>query len=365
MAGDLYIGLISGTSLDAIDAALVEFTPNPVLLAAHSEPIPPALKQTLFKFIQPEFNELDRLGQADVELGYCFAHAIAQLLHKAQLKSADICAIGSHGQNVRHRPNLTPPFTLQIADPNIIVAETGIATVADFRRADLAQGGQGAPLAPLFHREFMKSTQKNRAIVNIGGIANVTLLAKDNDSILGFDTGPGNGLLDAWIKQHKNLDYDANGQWARSGKINPRLLEKLLADPYFQKSPPKSTGKEHFNLDWLSAAVTHEQPEDVQATLTELTAQTIVNAIATQQWSAGEMIIYGGGVHNIFLLERLATLAPHYTLLPSDKVGIAPDWLEAMLFAWLAKLRIEKTPVDTRAITGARQPVILGGLYLP
>ena len=364
MARTLYIGLISGTSLDAIDAALVEFNPEPILIASHSEPIPPALKHTLFNFITPGFNELDQLGQADVELGYSFARAAQQLLQKTDLKPTDITAIGSHGQNVRHRPNLKPPFTLQIADPTIIAAETGIPTVADFRRADLAQGGQGAPLAPLFHHEFMRDSANNRAIVNIGGIANVTLLPKNSDSILGFDTGPGNGLLDAWIKQHKNLDYDANGQWARSGKINTHLLEKCLADPYFQLLPPKSTGKEYFNLEWLNAASINAPPEDIQATLIELTAKSIVNAIASQHWNEAEMIIYGGGVHNTFLLERLAALAPNYALLQSDQAGIAPDWLEAMLFAWLAKLRIEKKQVNTRSITGARKPVMLGGLYL-
>ncbi|MSP53905.1 MAG: anhydro-N-acetylmuramic acid kinase [Gammaproteobacteria bacterium] len=361
----MYIGMISGTSVDGIDAALVDFSGlTPKLMAHHSEAIPNDLKTAALTFHTSGENELDRLGSADVQLGKLFAQAAHNLLKKANIKSSEIVAIGSHGQNIRHRPTGEFPFTLQIGDPNIIAELTNITTVADFRRRDIAAGGQGAPFAPLFHNEVLRSNTNNRAIVNIGGISNVSLLALDNSVVLGFDTGPGNGLLDAWIKKHKNKNYDQEGAWAVTGIVDTELLENLLADPYFKKAAPKSTGREYFNLTWLNNYLSTQDPTDVQATLVELTAQTIIDAVKKQGFENGELVICGGGTHNQYLMQRLATLAPEFSVLKTDDLGIPADWIEAMLFAWLAKQTMEHIKVDTRSITGAKNPVILGGIYL-
>jgi anhydro-N-acetylmuramic acid kinase len=388
----MYIGMISGTSVDGIDAALVDFSGViPKLIAHHSEAIPAELKTAALTFHASSENEIDRLGTADVQLGRLFAQAANNLLAKANIKASEVVAIGSHGQNVRHRPTAEFPFTLQIGDPNIIAELTGITTVADFRRRDIAAGGQGAPFAPLFHDQILRSKTHHRAIVNIGGISNVSLLSptlalpravaqgREQDpelpplhevrgragvKILGFDTGPGNGLLDAWIKKHKNKEYDQNGEWAATGKIDQQLLEKLLMDPYFEKPAPKSTGREYFNLAWLNNFLTNENPADVQATLVELTALTIIDAIKKSGWQSGELVICGGGTHNQYLMQRIKDLAKEFTVITTDSLGIPADWIEAMLFAWLAKQTMEQAKVDTRSITGARHPVILGGIYL-
>lgn len=381
----LYIGMISGTSVDGIDAALVDFsTATPKLIETHSEKIPAELKTAALTFHASGENELDRLGAADVQLGRLFAQAANNLLKKAKINSNAVIAIGSHGQNIRHRPTGEFPFTLQIGDPNIIAELTDITTVADFRRRDIAAGGQGAPFAPLFHDQVLRSKTHNRAIVNIGGIANVSLLTaargdaeadpflldkkvpqrQDPERIIGFDTGPGNGLLDAWIKQHKNKEYDQNGAWAASGKIDTNLLEKLLVDPYFKKPAPKSTGREYFNLSWLNKYLDKQNAADVQATLVELTALTIIEAIQNSGCKNGEIVICGGGTHNQYLMQRLKDLAKEFTVITTDNLGIPADWIEAMLFAWLAKQTMEHVKVDTRSITGAKHPVILGGIYL-
>lgn len=361
----LYIGMISGTSVDGIDAALVDFSSvTPKLIATHSEKIPPELKTAALTFNTSGENELDRLGSADVQLGRLFAQAANNLAQKANVYPQNVIAIGSHGQNIRHRPDATYPFTLQIGDPNIIAELTGITTIADFRRRDLAAGGQGAPFAPLFHNQVFRSQEKNRAIINIGGISNVSLLAKDNSQMLGFDTGPGNGLLDSWIKKNKNQEYDQNGKWAASGKVDQQLLEKLLADPYFKKASPKSTGREYFNLDWLAKFLDQQKPEDIQATLTDLTAHTILEAIRNASWRDGEIVFCGGGTHNHYLMQRLTELGKEFTVMTTDDLGVPADWIEAMLFAWLAKQTMEHIKIDTRSVTGAKHPVILGGIYL-
>lgn len=359
-----YIGLLSGTSMDGIDAALIDFNDSPKLIASHSIAIPRRLKQNLWTLILDKTTNSALLKQTDCELGHLFAQASNELLTKVQVEAQQISAIGSHGQTIQHQPNATPPFTLQIGDPNIIMRETNITTVANFRAADIAAGGQGAPLAPLFHHQFMRSNLVNRAIVNIGGIANITFLPKDDDFIMGFDTGPGNGLLDAWIKQQKNKEFDHNGQWAANGQVQPKLLNKLLDDPFFQQNPPKSTGKDYFNLQWLIQRLSPYKAADVQATLAELTAYLIAAAIKQQNWHDSEIIVCGGGVHNLDLLKRIQRLTKSNKVLSSSVLGFAPDWLEANLFAWLAKLRLKNQYVDTRKITGAKEPVLLGEIHL-
>lgn len=361
---DLYIGLMSGTSADGIDAALVDFSTTPAtLVATHYTPYDTQLKQAILALAQPGQDEINRLGHLDTTLGQAFAEATQQLLKIAQLTPDQIQGIGSHGQTVRHLPRV---FSLQIGDPNIIAAKTGITTIADFRRKDIALGGQGAPLVPAFHREVLGSMNKNRAIVNIGGMANVSLLPANEDKVLGFDTGPGNVLLDAWIHQHQQQTHDVNGAWGKQGRLHPGLLATLLADPYFQLPAPKSTGREHFNLAWLSAALNTMPPlapADVQATLTHLTAKTIVDSIETYL-TDGEILVCGGGAYNVYLMETLTQLAnPRFKVSTTTDHGIPANWMEAMAFAWLAKQTLNQQASNLPSVTGASRFAVLGGIY--
>lgn len=366
---ELYIGLMSGTSADGIDAALVDFNDDtPKLIATHYTPYSLSMREEIIALCKEGANEIERLGKLDIALGKAFANAVNNLLKQTSLEASDITAIGSHGQTIRHRPIEETRFTLQIGDPNTIAAETGITTIADFRRKDVALGGQGAPLVPGFHQMLFASNTTDRVIINIGGIANITLLPKDKlDTIIGFDTGPGNTLLDAWIAQHHQLTHDANGDWGKSGTISQHLLHTLLTDPYFKQQAPKSTGREYFNLPWLMQHLKQADialsPADVQATLTELTARTILDAIKPHL-SQGELLICGGGAHNQFLLARLQTLAqPNYTLATTTKYQIDPNWLEAIAFAWLAKQTLNRKPGNIPSVTGASKATILGGVY--
>jgi anhydro-N-acetylmuramic acid kinase len=366
---NLYIGLMSGTSADGIDAALVDFSAaTPRLLASHYTPYAPALRKQILDLCYPGENEIHRLGELDITLANIFANAIQTLLREAKILAKDIVAIGSHGQTIRHSPNHAHGFTLQIGDPNTITAKTGITTVADFRRKDIALGGQGAPLVPAFHRSMFASNNIDRAIVNIGGIANVTLLPHDaGDHIIGFDTGPGNALMDYWIHTHQNQTHDQAGAWGSCGKINQHLLENMLTEPYFTLAPPKSTGREHFNHDWLLQQLEKTQEEisavDVQATLTELTATTIATAIK-QNLQQGEIFICGGGAHNTYLINRLRALTtPMFTVETTESVGVHPDWVEAIAFAWLAFQTMQKRTGNLPSVTGAKQAAILGGIY--
>lgn len=361
---DLYIGLMSGTSADGIDAALVDFSTTPAkLIATHYTPYDTNLKETILALAQPGENEINRLGHLDATLGQAFAQATHALLKAAALSPDQIQGIGSHGQTVRHLPGV---FSLQIGDPNIIAAHTGITTIADFRRKDIALGGQGAPLVPAFHREVLGSKDKHRAIVNIGGMANVSLLPAHSDQVLGFDTGPGNVLLDAWIGLHQQKTHDALGAWGKQGQVKPDLLAALLADPYFQLPAPKSTGREYFNLDWLNAALASQPtlaPADVQATLTHLTAHTIVDAIRAH-FSEGEILVCGGGAYNDFLMETLADLAsPSFKVSTTSDHGIPANWMEAMAFAWLAKQTLNQQAGNLPSVTGASRLAVLGGVY--
>jgi len=363
---ELYIGLISGTSIDGIDAALVDLSKEqPKLLANHSHPIPANITTQIRALCTPSTNanEIDQLGELDGELGKQFADACMALLDKANTPATKITAIGSHGQTVRHRPEAANPFTLQIADPNIIAEQTGITTIADFRRRDMACGGQGAPFAPAFHQAIAPANIKCCAFLNLGGIANITVL--NNGKLAGgYDTGPANGLMDTWIQQHRNLPFDNNGEWAASGTVNNALLETLLADIYFSQPAPKSTGREYFHLDWLHNHAPHIATlpsNDVQATLMALSAQSISHQLAIHS----PTVVYccGGGVHNRALIAQLQALNPNADITDTHSLGIAPDWIEAAAFAWLAKKHMNGEAVDLTQVTGARKPCLLGAKF--
>lgn len=366
----LYIGVMSGTSLDSIDAALVELSADatPVLIAQRDHHFPKALRAELTGLCQPGNNEIERMGRADRELGAVYAEAVTALLAEAGVSSDQVAAIGCHGQTIRHRPaTATQPansaFTLQIGDPNTLAMLTGITTICDFRRRDIAEGGQGAPLAPAFHRAVFASNTSDRAIVNIGGMANITLLPARGECS-GFDTGPGNVLMDAWIRQQQGLEFDDGGHWAASGKADNNLLKKLLALPYFQQqSGPRSTGREDFDAGLLADLPKDISPADIQATLLEFTAQTIAAPLLRLENLPSQLYVCGGGAYNTALMQRLEALL-HPTLIAStEQLGIAPQWVEAMAFAWLAYRRMNNLPGNIPSVTGASQPVVLGGIY--
>lgn len=359
---ELYIGLMSGTSIDGIDAVLVDLEHHqPQVIGTHYEKMPENLRKSILELCQPSANEINRMGELDVALGLHFANAAKALLKQHPEAKNHVKAIGSHGQTIRHYPD--KKFTLQIGDPNIIATETGITTIADFRRRDIAEGGQGAPLVPAFHQAVFATDKTNRVIVNIGGIANVTLLPANSAQIIGFDTGPGNTLIDAWAESHLQKPQDENGAWASKGIISQSLLENLLNDPYFKLAPPKSTGREYFNLQWLSNYLANSiNINDIQTTLVELTAHTIIDAI-NQHMPDAEIYICGGGVHNNYLMQRMRALAPKHLIESTQKLGVDPDWVEAIAFAWLAKQTINKKPGNLAAVTGANKQTILGGVY--
>lgn len=366
---NLFIGLMSGTSADGIDAALVDFSgPRPRLIASHYTPYDLKLRKQILDLCHPGNNEIERLGELDIMLADVFADAVSTLLKESGINANKITAIGSHGQTIRHAPHQTHRFTMQIGDPNTIAAKTNITTVADFRRKDIALGGQGAPLVPAFHRSLFHSETTNRAIVNIGGIANITLLSKDaNDHIIGFDTGPGNALMDYWIHTHQEATHDQNGAWAAEGKVNDALLNQMLADAYFKLAAPKSTGREYFNAQWLQQQLESFSekitPIDVQATLTELTATSIANAVK-QHLKNGEIYICGGGAHNAHLISRIKThTSPAFIVKTTEVLGVHPDWVEAIAFAWLAQQTINKKSGNLPSVTGAWRSAILGGIY--
>ena len=351
--------------MDAIDTVLLNFSNNNCkLIASHSHAFPSQLKQQLQQLIQSESFNLRDFGALDAALGRAFASAANQLIQQQHIDKSEITAIGSHGQTVFHAPNNSPPFTLQIGDPNCISQFTGITTIADFRRRDVAAGGQGAPLVPAFHNCFFRSPQHNRVILNIGGIANITVLAADlNKAISGFDTGPGNCLLDEWCQQHLNQAYDRDGAWATAGKINSQLLQQLLADDYFSLPAPKSTGREYFNLHWLKQHSTKDTPENIQATLTQLSIESIANSIKTHACNCDEVYICGGGAFNTSLTQGLKRHLPDIKVKTTAALGIEPEWVEAAAFAWLAKQTLENKPGNIAAVTGASANLILGGIY--
>jgi anhydro-N-acetylmuramic acid kinase len=364
---ELYIGLMSGTSLDGIDAALVEFKDHQIqLIAFEYQPFPDDIKNQLAQISDANaMIFLKDYGAMDTQLGLLFADIIKTLLKKANIPATAIKAIGSHGQTVYHDPYTTLPFSLQIGDPNIIAEITGITTIADFRRRDIAAGGQGAPLVPAFHQAVFSHSSEHRCIVNIGGIANITLLpAALSSTVLGFDTGPGNILMDQWIQKHQSLNYDAQGAWANSGKINDDLIAQLKKDPYFQANPAKSTGKEYFSLDWIyqNISVTNHRAEDVQASLCYLTATTITDAIKKYAPATERVLICGGGIHNDYLLQLIEQNLS-CPVSSTELYGIHPDHVEAIAFAWLAKQTLNYLTGNLKEVTGAKRNVVLGGIY--
>ncbi|MES2676275.1 MAG: anhydro-N-acetylmuramic acid kinase [Pseudomonadota bacterium] len=364
-----YVGLMSGTSADAVDAVIVDFSGDKLaLIASYSTPLSQNLRLKIHALATPSHNEIDRLGELDQELGELFATSINELIKNNNLPCKSIMAIGSHGQTIRHRPpgSVQHPFTIQIGDPNIIAQRTGITTVADFRRRDMAAGGHGAPLVPAFHRALFYKADMDRVIINIGGMANITWLPTTGDAI-GFDTGPGNVLMDAWMLQNQNKAYDTNGDWAASGQAHQELLQQLLQHSFFRQPPPKSTGRETFNSHWLEAEIARlkitPKANDIQATLLLLTATSIADCINTLTQSSTEVFVCGGGAYNLRLMNELKLQLPKSKIASTAALGIAPEWVEAIAFAWLAKQTMNRQNGNLRAVTGAREEVILGGVY--
>lgn len=358
---EFYLGIMSGTSLDGIDVALVDLTTAPALLASHFQPYPPALVTTLLDLHTPGLDELHRAQLATRQLAHGYADAVRTLLRQTGVEAHQVRAIGCHGQTIRHQPQ--QGYSLQLNNGALLAELSGIAVVCDFRARDLAAGGQGAPLVPAFHDRVLRHSGIHRAILNIGGIANLTDLAPDRPTT-GFDCGPGNLLMDAWIARHRGVAYDADGAWANSGKVLPALLQSLLAEPYFASPPPKSTGRDLFNLDWLESRLNgDETAEDVQATLLALTADSIAMAVRSHCAGTEELYLCGGGAHNGALTDRLRAALPRCSIRNTEVLGIAADWMEATAFAWLAQQALRLQPANLPAVTGARHPCILGAIY--
>ncbi len=385
---------MSGTSLDGVDAALVDLSQvAPVLVASHYQPYVQPLKAALLALHLPAHNELHQSQIIGIQLARAYADATHTLLKKAGVVAGQVQAIGCHGQTIRHRPE--HGYTLQLNNAALLAELTGIHVVSDFRSRDIAAGGQGAPLVPAFHDHVLRHPQIHRVILNIGGIANLTDLAPDQPTseqshpdlcsskeaaasipapkagvhraitaTYGFDCGPGNLLMDAWIARHQGKPYDKDGKWAASGKIIPALLQRLMADPFFAAVPPKSTGRDLFNLAWLDKHLDGtEAPADVQATLLALTGDSICLAIQHFCASAEEIYLCGGGAHNATLVSHLQNVLAHCLIRKTEVLGIAADWMEAIAFAWLAHQTLHLRPANLPAVTGARHPCVLGAIY--
>lgn len=359
----LYLGVMSGTSLDGLDIALIEQSAQTRLLATHFLPMPGALRSELLSLCSPGPDELARAAIAEQHWVALAASGIQALLSEQGLAASAIRAIGSHGQTVRHEP--ARGFSIQIGNPALLAELTGISVVADFRRRDLAAGGQGAPLVPAFHDALFSCPEQPRAVLNIGGFSNLSLLTP-GQPVQGFDCGPGNALMDAWIQRHQGLNYDSDGQWAASGQVQPELLQALLGAPYFQNQGPKSTGRELFNMDWLDqhlSKLPSYSPVDVQASLLELTAVSCTDALRRAQAKTQALLVCGGGARNLQLMRRLDALMPDTQVSSTDAHGVPADWVEAMAFAWLAHCCLEGIPGNRPSVTGARSLRILGAIY--
>jgi anhydro-N-acetylmuramic acid kinase len=371
----LFLGLISGTSADGIDVAAVELDGARVQLrAGRTYAWDPDLRAQILRVSQhqPQVS-LDEFGELDTAVADAFADAALQLIHDFRLDRRAVRAIGSHGQTLRHRPRGPRPFTLQIGDPSRIAERTGCSVVADFRRRDVAAGGQGAPLVPAFHRAVFADRNEARTVLNIGGIANLSLLgARAPDPlrgaeapVQGFDCGPGNGLMDAWCLQQRGQNYDAGGAFAAEGRVHPGLLARLLADDYLDQPPPKSSGRDRYHLQWLQPQLADFDlsAADVQATLLEFTAASIASAVQRWQPDCARVLVCGGGVHNSVLMTRLAAQMPTRTVESTAAHGVDPDFVEAMTFAWLARETLIGRPGNLFEATGAVGPRVLGGIY--
>ena len=365
----LYIGLMSGTSMDAVDAALVAFGDGDTsTVATHCASIPDDLRRELHALAQDPSGAALRFWNADARLGSVLAGAAIELVDAAGVDACDVTAIGSHGQTVYHAPGAATPLTVQLGDPSIIAERTGITTVADFRRRDVAAGGEGAPLAPAFHRAVFSAPGIERGILNLGGIANLSVLPADPERpLLGFDTGPANTLLDAWSRTRFGVGMDRDAALAREGEVIPSLLAALLAEPYFDREPPKSTGRELFNSTWLDAARLASCPEagphDVLRTLCELTVETAVAAVERFAPRIQEIHLCGGGARNPLVASRLAQRAAPIRVDTTAALGIHPDWVEAAAFAWLAMRTLAGEAGNAPTVTGAARETILGGIY--
>ncbi len=364
---EIYIGLMSGTSLDGVDVAIVDFSEFPPrVLHCQTTAYPQTTRQALLSLCRSQSTTLDALYSLDAELGEIYAASVNESLVTAGIDSTQVIAVGCHGQTIRHSPDTATPYTAQIGDPNRLAALCDITTVADFRRKDIALGGQAAPLAPAYHQFLFRSETENRVVINIGGIANITLLPADPKApLLGFDTGPGNTLLDFWSEQNLGKSFDNNGDWARSGRVIDSLLNQILtSEPYFVLTAPKSTGTEYFNPNWLTAFLADDHAaENVQATLVELTAITLNEAIRGLPAMPANCYICGGGAHNRYLLERFAMALPECGVQTTDSLGLNPDYVEAAAFAWLARERINQRGGNIPEVTHARHAAVLGGVY--
>ncbi|MCI0750184.1 MAG: anhydro-N-acetylmuramic acid kinase [Nevskiales bacterium] len=366
----LYLGLMSGTSQNGVDAAVVAFDRARFdgLVATHTVRYPPALRRRLLKLAGDAHTlALHDYCELDLAVARVFVRAALGALKKGHISPHRITAIGSHGQTVFHAARSRGRGSLQLGDPNVIAAQTGITTVADFRRKDLALGGHGAPLVPAFHYELFAATREARAVINIGGIANLTVLPNRRlDRVTGFDTGPGNALMDEWSLRHRQRVYDAGGRWAASGHADHKLLDALLSDPYFRQIPPKSTGRGYFNLCWAQQrypALTRLPAEVVQNTFAELTARSIADAVERYARQAARLLVCGGGVRNRFLMQQLQTRLPSRSIELTDAYGLTAQWVEAAAFAWLALRTMKGLPGNVPTVTGARRAAVLGGIY--
>ena len=363
----LYIGLMSGTSMDGVDAALVDIAEKAFsLAAARTHPMPRAVREDLSRLISTAHPDAHLVWQLDQRVGELFAEAATSLLDETGSGANEVRAIGSHGQTLAHHPRAPQPYTVQIGDPNVIAERTGITTVADFRRRDIAAGGEGAPLACAFHRAAMSRPDRERSVVNIGGIANITVLPANGD-VTGFDSGPGNTLMDGWAERHLGTAMDRDGAWARTGAVDETLLARLCSDPYFAKAPPKSTGREYFNMSWLErhlrTGARPLAPRDVQSTLCALSAATIARGVLKFARSSTEVLVCGGGTHNPPLMEALRDRLRPRAVETTTAIGIGPDWVEAAAFAWLARQTLAGLPGNLPGVTGARHPVVLGAIH--
>ncbi|POP47191.1 anhydro-N-acetylmuramic acid kinase [Superficieibacter electus] len=365
MISGRYIGVMSGTSLDGVDVVLATIDETRVAqLASLSWPIPLALKEAVLAICQGQQLTLSQLGQLDTRLGRLFAEAVQALMTRENLRAEDIVAIGCHGQTVWHEPGGDAPHTLQIGDNNQIAARTGVTVIGDFRRRDMALGGQGAPLVPAFHHALLAHPQERRMVLNIGGIANLSLLIPGTP-VRGYDTGPGNMLMDAWIWRQRQKPYDKDAQWASSGRVVIPLLQAMLSDPYFAAPPPKSTGREYFNYAWLQSWLSRYpglDAGDVQATLAELTAVTIAEQVLLSG-GCDRLLVCGGGSRNPLLMTRLAGLLAGTEVTTTDAAGISGDDMEALAFAWLAWRTIAGKPGNLPAVTGASEATVLGAIF--
>lgn len=367
MTDELIIGMLSGTSRNGVDAVLVSFNNNSMdILHATATPYPAAIKQTLDQLLETDTAANHKVAELlDDNLAFFFARVAQDLVRTTGLEMRDIRAIGSHGQKAWHQPRGENPVSIQLGNGKLIARNTGTTVVNNFRRTDIEAGGEGAPLSSLLHRDLFLSDSENRAVLNIGGIASLTML-QSSALVTGFDCGPGNCLMNAWTRRQLQKDFDDGGRWAAKGELDTGLLSRMLADPYFRKSPPKSTGLEYFNLSWLDQMLGEAPPDpvNVQTTLAELCAQNVADSLAI----AGlpdRLLVCGGGVHNAFLMRRIATALPEVVVESTARYGTDPDWVEALLFAWLARESLSVHVQDTPLITDSDHPVLISDIHEP